>query len=591
MEVITPPREWANGRSLVSLQSVTLGTEPAELVLAGGSLLSTTRRTLIDGALAIADGQIAGIFEDPEPIVGPETRVLDVSGSVVTPGFVDAHTHLDLHQAFDLAYPRALAGGTTAAVSEVAAFGPAFGPDGVEIFLESTADLPVRVFAAVPPQPFFDMFETPRGTEDEHDRLVSLLAADRVVGVGETAWIRLVGRECGAKPLQDRARRMGLTVSGHGAGVAGERLQAFGIEVTDDHEAISASGIRDRVAAGIHAIGRYGSIRDDMDALVSAAEDLDASELSLSTDGMWPRELASEGYMDAVLRRVIDGGVDPIEAVTMATLTPARHFGLDGLGTLTPGSHADVVVLDDLESVSVRTTIVAGEVVYDAASEPPDPSGYDYPDRFTGLPELEFELADFTVLAPADDGSEIRAIEYDGGLLSGQTTVEPAVDGGELLADPDSDVLKVALFDRHPDGDRGGFTGFVRGFGLDGGAVATTLTWENAGLLVMGADEEEMVTAANRVVELDGGWAVVEDGATVAELPTPIGAMCAATPPETTAVRYDAVEEAVFDLGADVERPLLGLQTLSFFGVPSLKMAFDGYADIRRGEIVGLRPD
>lgn len=578
--------------SSVSLQSVILGESPADLVIRGGRVLSTTRRELLSGALAISDGRVAGIHEDPAAVIGPETRVIDAEDGIVAPGFIDAHTHLDLHQAFEQTLPETLAGGTTSIVSEVAAFGPAFGPDGVEAFIDATESLPVRVFATIPPHRFFDMFEAPRADQAENDAFLDLLARDRVVGVGETAWIRMVGRESGAQPLYDRAHELGKTVSGHGAGVSGARLQAFGEIVTDDHEAISPDGIRDRVASGIHPIGRYGSIRDDMGALIEAWSDTDASELSLSTDGMWPRDLVDEGYMDAVLRRVIDGGVDPIYALVMATRSPARHFGLDGLGSLTPGTPADIVILDGLESPHVVQTIVGGEVVVGEDGPVVERVTVEYPAQMMGLPPLEFDLGDFVVPERTEYGPQVRAIEYGGGLLSGATSVSPARTEGELRADPDADVLKLALFDRAPDGDRSGFTGFVTGFGLDTGAVATTLTWETAGLLVLGTSSETMAAAANRVVEMAGGWTVVDDdGSVLADLPTPIGATCSATPPEETADGYSTVESAVMELGATVDRPLLGLQTISFFGVPSLKMAFDGYADIRRGEIVGLPMD
>ncbi len=572
----------------MSLQSVTLGDDDADLVLEDGFVLSTTRRDRLQGSLAIADGRIAGMPEDPEAVIGSETDVIDLGGRTVAPGFIDAHTHLDLHQSVDRSYPESIAGGTTAMVSEVAAFGPAHGAAGVEAFLDSTADLPVRVFVSVPPQPFFDLFEPPRATESDRTALLSLLDRDRVVGVGETAWVRLVGRSSGAAPLYERAESLEKTVSGHGAGVSGAKLQALGTVITDDHEAITADGIRDRVTAGIHAIGRYGSIRDDLGALVDAATDIDSSELSLSTDGMWPRELAAEGHMDAVVRRAIEGGVDPVEAIVMATRTPARHFGLDGLGSLSPGSPADLVVLADLESVDVSHTIVGGEVLVGGAGPvESDPGGYDFPDWMTALPERTFDRDDFRVTDPGA-GEPVRAIAYDGGLLTGEATVNPERSNGELRPDPSADVLKLSLHDRTTDKNRGGFTGFVQGFGIDSGAVATTLTWETPGILVLGADEAAMVHAANRVWELHGGWAVVEQGVVLADLASPIGATCAETPPAQTAEQYDAVESAVMDVGATVDRPLLGLQTIAFFGVPALKMAFSGYADIRSGEIVGL---
>lgn len=575
--------------SFESLHSVLFGSEDADLVLTGGEVLSTTRRTVVDGPLAIRGDRIAGIPRDPETVIGPETQVIDVSGQVLAPGFIDAHTHLDLHQTIDRSYPSTLAGGTTMLVSEVAAFGPAYGAAGVEAFLESTADLPVKVFATVPPQPLFDMFEPSQATAAETEALVSLLDRDRVVGVGETAWIRMVGRQSGAQPLYDAAKARGMTISGHGAGVSGVKLQAFGTIVTDDHEAISAEGIFERLDAGIHPIGRYGSIRDDMDAFIEAASAVDSAELSLSTDGMWPHDLVETGHMDAVIDRAIDGGVDPIEAIVMATRTPARHFGLQGLGTLAPGTPADIVVLPAIDEPSPSLVVADGEVVVDEDGPTvSEPTGFEFPAEMLSLPAMTVAASDFEIAESDGIDGPVRAISSEGPLLTGETTVSPPRADGDLHSDVDQDILKISLFDRSHDGNRGPFTGFIQGLGLESGAVATSVTWETPGLLVVGTSNEAMARAANHVLDMDGGWAVSDEGSVTADLRTPIGATCADLSTARTAARYSEVKAAVNDLGTKSDRPLLRLQTLAFVGVPSLKLAFSGYADIRAGEIVGL---
>lgn len=561
------------------------------MVIRGGRVLSPTRRSVSERDIAIVDGTIAGRFDDAEHVVGPETTVVDADGAIVAPGFVDAHTHLDLHQTVETSYHRILAGGTTSLVSEVAAFGPSFGAEAVRTVLDATAALPVRVYATVPPQPVFDRFEPPRADAEERDALVSLLDRDRVVGVGETAWPRIVGRDTPAEVLYEAAHDRDKVVTGHGAGCRGDRLQAFATTVDDDHEAIAGDGIVERVDAGIHAVGRYGTIRDDMAALGDAYDELDAAELSLSTDGMWPRELVEEGHMDAVLRRAVEVGVDPVDAVVMATLTPARHFGLEELGTLRPGTPADLVIVSDLESFAVTTTIAGGEIVYDGGDpEPPAAPSYTYPDRFTDLVDLGVSEADLAISAVVGSDGSVLAIEYGGGLITDSAVVEPPEESGRLTAAP-PDIAKLALFDRHPDEDRGGFVGFLTDFGLESGAIATTLTWETPGVLAVGATDRDMIDALGVLDGLGGGWAVVEDGDLLATLATPVGATCSRRPVEETADRYDLVADAVRSLGVDADRPMLGLQTLTFVGVPSFKLGFEGYADIRAGETVGLAPE
>ena len=574
------------------LQPVALGERDADLVVTGGRVFLPERREFQARDVAIVNDRVAALPEDADPVIGEETQVVNASNRVVAPGFVDAHTHLDLHQTFESAYHYAVEHGTTSVISEVTGYGPAFGAEGVEQLLAATSYLPVRVRVTVPPQPLLDTFEPRRASDEEAEALADLLADDRVVGVGETDWIHAVGRDTPAERLYERAREEDKTVSGHAAGCSGAKLSAFATVIDDDHEAISGEDVVERVENGVHAIGRFGSIRDDVDAIGDAYPDVDAAELSLSSDGMWPSDLIDVGYMDAVIRRAIEEGVEPADALLMATLNPARHFGLDseGVGSLSPGSVADVVLLDDLEDVTVSTVVSGGEVVYNKGESTVAPRTHEYPERFYDAVNVSTDPAEFRVPADAARHGEVRAIEHQGGLLSGETTVSPPVEGDELVADPDAEVLKATLLDRHPKGDGTGFTGFLTGYGLDRGAVATSVTWETTGVVAVGADDEAMRTAVGRVNEMGGGWAVVEDEEVVAELPTRVAGICSDLEVEETAKLYSAVESAVHRLGANVERPMLALQTLTFPGVPKLKLSFSGYADVPNREVVGLEP-
>jgi adenine deaminase len=312
---------------------------------------------------------------------------------------------------------------------------------------------------------------------------------------------------------------------------------------------------------------------------------------------MWPRELIDEGCMDAVVRRAVEEGVEPADAIRMATLNPARHFGLDeeGVGSLSPGSVADLVIIDDLETVNVTTVVSGGEVVFNNGEATVAPRNHEYPDHFYDSVQVSADPDQFRVPAEVEaygDGDtsadEVRAIEHRQGLISGETTVSPPVEDGELVADPENGILKATLLDRHPKGEGGGFTGFLTGVGLESGAVATTAVWEATGVLAVGANDADARAAVARVAEMGGGWAVVEDGEVLAELPTRVAGVCSDLEVEETAKLYDAVEAALRRLGADGDRPMLALQTLAFPGVPALKLSFSGYADILNREIVGL---
>ncbi|KYH26504.1 adenine deaminase [Halalkalicoccus paucihalophilus] len=564
------------------LQPVALGDQPADLVVEGGHVLLPELGEFQSRAVAVVDNRVAALPEDAESVIGPDTEVIHADGGAVVPGFVDAHTHLDLFQCYELAYHYSLEGGTTTVISECSAFG-AFGPRGIREFLAATAYLPVTVRAALPPTPLFDTFEPPGATGEDASELIDLLEDDRVVGVGETDWIHAVGRDTPAEALYERAHELGKPVTGHAAGCRGEKLAAFSSIIDDDHEAITREGVIERAENGIHVVGRCGSVRDDIEALAAATDRVDSAECSLSSDGVWPRDL-SDGHMDRVIRRAIEAGIAPTDAIRMATLSAARHFGLDDRGSLAPGNVADVVVLSDLEEVRVETVVSGGEVVVRNGSATVGPRNREYPEAFYDDVSIPTDPGTFSVPA---DGESVRAISLEGGLLTGETRVSPPVEDGEFRPNPDGDVLKVTLLDRRR-GHDDGFTGFLTGFGLESGAAATSLTWERPGVVVVGTDEIEMARAAARVEEMGGGWTVADDGI-VAELPLRVGATCSDLDVEETATLLGTIESALRARGVGIDRPLLAVQTLSFPGVPSLKLSFSGYADIRAHELVGLQ--
>ena len=574
---------------------VVLGDACADLVIRDGTVALLGRDEFRRRDVVIAGVRIASVTPDADAAIGETTTVIDAGDRWVVPGFIDAHTHADLHQAVERAQHRILEGGTTAMIADLAEIGPQFGRDGVEAIVDATADLAVDVRVTVAPQPFGAALEPPGLASDEREALAGLLSDDAVVGVGETEWIHVVGEDLppALSDLYDRARSANKRIVGHGAGCRGERLTVFAALVDNDHESITARDVVARLDRGLHVVGRYGSIRDDLDAVAEAWPDVDAREISLSTDGMWPRELVTEGYMDAVVREAIDRGVAPLDAIRMATLTPARHFELQDQGSIAPGNRANVVVLEDLSEVAVETVVVDGErvVVDGKATDRAAPRRAAYPDGMYEPIDVDVNPTLLDVPASATDGTAVRAIAHESGLLTSETVVEPRREEGRLLPAPERDVCKAALVDVHPDADRGSFAGFVTGLGLDRGAVATSVTWETSGLLGVGTDDADVLAAMNRVADFGGGWAVVADGTPVADFRTPIGGTLADTPVDETAEAYERLERALADLGISDEKPAIPIQTLTTPGVPRLRMSFSGYADILHHTVVGLDPN
>ncbi|RQG91560.1 adenine deaminase [Natrarchaeobius halalkaliphilus] len=571
----------------------------ADTILRDGRVYCSNRREFLDRDVAIVGDRIAALLEDGAKVTGSETTIVDAGGRTVVPGLIDAHTHVDIYLTPQRAVPALLASGTTSIVSETSGLGVLFGSRGVETSLERTAELPLSVYLTLPPQVLVDTFEPARGGEDELEALAGLLERDRIVGVGEIDWVHVVGRDSPVEELYERVRDAGETIVGHGAGCRGDRLRAFATVVDNDHEAITAEGVRRRAEHGLHVVGRCGSIRDDLDVFVEALPDVDRASVSLSTDGVWPDDLLDGFGMADVVRRLIDAGVPAADAIDAATRNPADHFGLEDRGVIAPGSIADLVLVDDLESMGVETVLTGGEVVVAGGRPTVEPRTEPYPDYVYDTVAVDLSADRFTAPYEVAPDGVVRAMAVGNGLVTTETTASPAVvserrydtEDRRLAPDPAADVLTATLIDRDPETADRGFTGFLAGFGLEAGAVATTGTWETPGLLTIAADVEDGLVAADRVASMGGGFAVAREGAIVADLPAPVAATAADMPLEEIAARFETLREAIAAGGSDLERPLVTAQTLTFLGVPALKLTPSGYADVLGQSLVGLEVD
>lgn len=575
---------------MTDLHAVVLGNRSADLVLQNGRVFQPETMSYEYGDLLVCGDHIAGLVSDSPAPTGPDTDILDVKGNTIVPGFIDVHTHLDMFLVFERAYRYSLAGGTTTVVTEADRFGMRFGRAGIETLLDATADLQVDVFATLPAGSFYQDVAGRRLPEVDLNAILDMVDRERILGAGEVFWNYALECEEDAplSELIESVRETNGVVCGHGAGCREDKLSAFATEIDNDHEVLVPKDVAERAARGIVPIGRYGSIRDDIDAFAAGAESVPDGELCLCSDGMWPADLVAEGHMDAVIRRAIKAGIDPARAFRMGTLNAARHFGLDDRGSLSPGSIADIVVLADDRSVNVQGVVSSGSVVVWDGEIRCEDQPFDYPEQVTN--SIDIDLTEQRFRVPTTEEGTITAIEYEEGLISGQTSVDPPVVDGEYRAAPDRDVLKAALLPSQPDQLDGGFTGFVTGLSLRKGAIATSDTWGHPNVLALGTSTADMTAATQRVSDLGGGWVVVRNGELVAELPMPVAGVCADEPIESTRNRTEAVREALTAQGMTVAQPLLAVGTLPAVGMPWFKLSTEGYVNVVENKVVGLQP-
>jgi adenine deaminase len=581
---VLPPLDAA---SVAAQVRAALGVEPVDLIIRGARLVNVfTEQVEPAGAVAVARGRVVSLGPEMPGWLGPNTKVLEAEGLFLLPGLIDAHTHLDSIFTLNQYASYALASGNTTAISECAMMAGAWGLRGVEAMLDEAATAPMRLFWTAPPlvPPFSDL-ETSAGLP--YSDFASLLKRPDFVGVGEVYWPAVTDQDPRVGRRFALAQELGKTQEGHAAGARGERLTAYAASgISSCHEAINVQDALDRLRLGIAVQVRQGFVRKEMDKVVPGLKDLpDTRLVSLVTDLAEPLELMQQGAMNPLLKKAVELGVPPARAVAWCSLNPATHFGLERLGGLAPGWVADMVLVDDLINFKAKAVFLAGRQVAADGKLTIDLGWHQYPDeahRTIQCPELK----PAALRVPGSgDRAMVRVAAFAGDTITKETQISLPVVSGEVQPDPDQDVQKLVHVNRHTTELKLSI-GFVSGWGLKQGALATTLEWDTNNLIVLGANDADIVSAANRVRELGGGIVLATDGEIMAELPFPIASVISPLSLPEIVKKMRALAKGLRELGCGLARPLLTIQTICFTGLPFLRLTDKGLVDIRKRQFV-----
>jgi adenine deaminase len=551
--------------------AVARGDEPADLVIRGGKVLSVFTREWLLTDVAVADGYVAGLGE----YEGVET--LDATGRWVVPGFIDAHMHLESSKLLVDEFARlVLPFGTTAVVADPHEIANVLGTDGVHWLLDATAGLPLDVYFMASSCVPASQFESPRRELTPGD-LDALLRRRRVIGLAEM--MNFPGVINGA-PSELAKLALAEHVDGHAPGVLGRSLQAYAAAgIRSDHEAYTADEGRERLRAGMWLLIREGSAARNLQALLPLLAEYGPSRIAFCTDDREPEHIAADGHINSMVRDAVAYGIPPEDALACATLSPALWHGLAHLGAVAPGYHADLLVLPDLEGFVPDVVLKRGS----PAAEIPEA---DVPDWVR-----------HTVRIGAF-GPEMFRIPWDGGparvigIVPGQIVTDSLVDeplhrAGEALADPERDLAKIAVVERHLGTGRVGL-GFVRGFNLQRGAIASTVAHDAHNVVVVGTNDASMAAAVRRLANRGGGIVVVDGAEVLAELPLPVAGLLSDAPLDEVLAASHAVLAAVRELGCELDSPFQHLAFLALSVIPSLKITDLGLVDVNAFELVPL---
>ncbi len=567
-------------RELERRIAVARGDLPADLVLENARLVNVLSGRIQAGDLAIADGRVAAFGDGYEG----ERRV-DLGGAFIAPAFIDAHIHIESSMSTPLQFARAVVPrGTGAVVCDPHEIANVMGAAGVRWMLEATDALPLSVFCMAPscvPATHLESSGAELGAAD----VAELMAHPRVLGLAEMMnFPGVVFRDPGvmAKLAAAGDRR----IDGHAPGLAGRDLDAYAAAgITSDHECTTVEEALAKIDLGMAVMVREGSSARNLAELLRGVTPANAGRWLLCSDDRTPADLLNEGHVDHLLRRAVAEGLDPVLALRMATLNPATHFGLTDRGALAPGYRADLVVLEDLELFRVSAVYRSGEAVAESGALVDEPTAA-VPDpgasvNLGALPENPIAIAD-------DGAARVRAIRaLPDQLFTPEEIVEPRRENGLLEADPDADLLKLAVVERHHGSGRVGL-GFVRGFGLTRGALATTVAHDSHNLIVVGASDAAMELAMRALEELGGGKVAVSEDGVLAALPLPVAGLMSGAPIEETAAKLAELSSAAEELGCSLPEPFMTLSFMALPVIPKLKLTDRGLVDVEAFDFVPL---
>jgi adenine deaminase len=572
------------------LIDVALGRTPADLAVVNARLLNVYTGEVLDRHSVCTGGaRIACVGPDLGFSVGEGTTVIDADGATLIPGLIDGHTHIaSLFTAGEF-LKHAASGGTTTIITETLEAYPVAGVAGVLDFLASLQDQPVKFFATAPA-----MVSTSRTAMgiDPAD-LETLLMREDIVGLGESYWQAVLQHRETYLPIYAQALAQRKMLEGHSAGARGNRLQAYAAcGISSCHEPIKAEEVAERLRLGMHVMVREGSIRRDL-AEIAAIKDmgLDTRRLILTTDGISPEDLMKLGYMEYVVQKAIDCGFDAVAAVQMATLNVAEHFRLDDrIGGIAPGKFADLVLIPDLSVIRAKCVISNGRIIAREGALDVSPRKHTFAVESCHSVRLPAPIRESDFFLPVSgeaDTAAVRVIEMVTDLVTREVSLELAVADGELLADTNSDILKVAAIDRTQSPGKS-FTGLIKGFGLKSGAMASSAAWDTACIIVVGADGADMALCVNRIREMQGGAVICDGGSVLAELPLPVFGLISELPLEELVDKRNAIKQAAMALGVSFPDPLLTLVTLTGAAIPYLRICEEGLVNLKDGRTMEL---
>jgi adenine deaminase len=533
-----------------------------------GNIVDIIAERIFSGIITITANKITKIEETSENFE-----------NFIIPGFIDAHVHVESSMLTPVEFARAaLLHGTVAVVTDPHEIANVIGLDGVNFMIENGERSPLKFYFSAPSCVPTTPFET-SGAKVGIAELDELLQRDEIKYLGEFMnYPGVIYEDEEVKAKLDLAKKYSKKIDGHAPELSGEELKKYvAAGITTDHECLTSNEALEKIKLGMKILIREGSACKDFDNLISIAQE-HSKDCMFCCDDLHPNDLL-KGHINLIVKRALKSGLDLFKVLQMACLNPVKHYGLD-VGMLRVGNPADFLIVDDLENLNIIDSYVDGQkIVEDGKLNLPDSNMSHINNFHTSLKVKE----DFGILGKE---GKIKVIVAEDGIVATRSiSVKPLVKDGNVISDIDRDLLKIAVVNRYQDAPPA--LGFIQGFGLKKGAIASSVAHDSHNIIVIGADDKSIVNAVNTIIENKGGICVVENGWTEI-LPLPIAGIISDKNCPKVACKYEQLEAKAKELGSKLSAPFMTLSFMALLVIPELKMSDKGLFDGTKFEFVDL---
>lgn len=565
-------------KDLERFVAVAQGKHPAALVVRDARIYQSFAGQFRKGDIAIEQGYIAGLGD----YRGQDT--IDAAGRYALPGFIDGHVHIESSLLSPAEFARAVVPtGTTTVVTDPHEIANVAGLTGIRYMMAAAEHLPLDTFFTLPScVPATEM-------EDSGARLTAadlepLLDDPRVLGLAEM--MNVPGVLSGAPVVYDKlTMRRGMRIEGHAPGLMGKALMGYAAAgISSDHECVTAQEGQARLEAGMYLQIREGSAARNFSALRPVVNEHTAPFCMFVTDDRLPADILARGHINSILKSAVEAGLPLSLAVNMATVNPARYFGLKERGVLAPNRLADILLFDGDGSWRPFLVLKSGAMVAREGRLLVGMPTADFPALLKTVNIAPVSRRDLMISLPHKRAHVIGLVPHQ--LLTEKRVVEVKTEQGMAVADPARDILKLAVIERHHATGRVGM-GLLQGYGLKRGAIASTVGHDSHNIIVVGANDEDMLTAIRELERIEGGFAIAAGGEVLASLALPIGGLMTPQDARTVAEENDWLTQTARQLGVSEEYdPLMTLAFLSLPVIPELKLTDRGLVDVSSGKIL-----